>query len=397
MDPAMQSIVRAGNLGVHEATSAKRRRAVRGKRFVWSEEDRFRLGKMAHELNSNKAALKEARLIFPQANESTVRSFKKAYIIAIRANPALEAVERASLKKKKRGKPVKFGKYDEQIIIYLRAIRKAGGKVNRTVVQGAAFGILRQKAPHLLHGENVITRAWCNSILRRIKFVKRKGTKAAKKVPEDAAEQHRRYLNRVHYTMKRYNIPRSMFITFDETSSALVPSDDWTLEEEGAAQVAIAGLEDKRNVTLGLAFSGSKVLLDSQIIYEGKTNQCHAQYDFPPHLKPTHSESHWSTEATVKQLIEEHFHPYMQSQREALNLRPNQYGCLSWDVFKAHTTQAVLDLLEARFIKPVFVPANCTSLSAANDHPEFNKNVKQLNKNKFMVYYADQVAQSLER
>jgi hypothetical protein len=49
--------------------------------------------------------------------------------------------------------------------------------------------------------------------------------------------------------MKRYNIPPSMFITFDETSSPLVPSDDWTLEEEGSTQVGIAGLEDKRNVT----------------------------------------------------------------------------------------------------------------------------------------------------
>ena len=44
---------------------------------------------MAHELKSNKAALKEARLICPNANESTVRTFKKAYIVAIRANPAL--------------------------------------------------------------------------------------------------------------------------------------------------------------------------------------------------------------------------------------------------------------------------------------------------------------------
>ena len=111
--------------------------------------------------------------------------------------------------KKKRGKPVKFGKYDEPIIMYLRAIRKAGGKVNRTVVQGAAFGILRQKAPHLLHDENVITRAWCNALLKHTRFVKHKGTKAAKMVPADAAEQQRRYLNRIHYTMKRYNIPQS--------------------------------------------------------------------------------------------------------------------------------------------------------------------------------------------
>ena len=89
MDPALQVVVRAGNQGIHDTSSAKRKRAVKGKRFAWSDEDRFRIGKMAHELKSNKAALKEARLIFPNANESTVRTFKKAYIVAIWANPAL--------------------------------------------------------------------------------------------------------------------------------------------------------------------------------------------------------------------------------------------------------------------------------------------------------------------
>ena len=190
-------------------------------------------------------------LIYDKCNESTIRSFKKAYTIAIKLNPALSSVQRAALKKKKRGKPVKFGKYDQQIITYLRAIRKAGGKVNRPVVQGAALGILRRKAPHMLHQRNVVSRGWCNSILRRIKFVKRKGTKAAKNVPVDAPEQINRFLNRIYYTMKKYDIPPSLFVTFDETSSALVPADDWTLEEQGSAQVAIAGLEDKRNTTLG--------------------------------------------------------------------------------------------------------------------------------------------------
>ena len=396
MDPDFQAIARAGNQGVHERISTgKRKRTVKAKRFTWDDEDRFRLGKMAHELKSNKAALAEAKLIFPGANESTIRSFKKAYLIAIKFNPALEAVQRAALKKKKRGKPVKFGKHDAEIITYLRAIRKAGGKVNRTVVQGAAFGILRRRAPHLLHGDYVITRSWCNSILRRLKFVKRKGTKAAKKVPVDAAEQHRRYLHRIHYTMKKYNIPTSMFVTFDETSSSLVPSDDWTLEEAGAAQVPIAGLNDKRNVTLGLAFSGSKQLLKSQIIYEGKTDQCHAQYNFPPHVLPTHSESHWSTEDTTCEFIDDSLDEYMNLQRVIHNRPPTQWGLLSWDVFKTHCTQRVLDLLEARRIKVVFVPGNCTSISSANDHPEFNKNVKQLNKNKFMLYYAGKVEESL--
>ena len=87
----MQAIARAGNQGVHgRTTSGKRKRKVKGKRFNWGDEDRFRLGKMAHELKSNKAALAEAKLIFPGANESTIRSFKKAYLIAIRFNPRLK-------------------------------------------------------------------------------------------------------------------------------------------------------------------------------------------------------------------------------------------------------------------------------------------------------------------
>jgi hypothetical protein len=195
--------------------------------------------------------------------------------------------------------------------------------------------------------------------------------------------------------MKKYNIPPSMFVTFDETSSSLIPADDWTLEEEGATQVPIAGLDDKRNVTLGLSFSGAKQLLDSQIIYEGKTDRCHADYDFPSHLRPTHSESHWSTENTNIEYIDGILHEHMQAQRAALHRPPTQYGLLSWDVFKSHCTRRVLDLLEARRIKVVFVPANCTSISSANDHPEFNKNVKVCNKNKFTLFYSEKVAESL--
>ena len=77
----------------------------------------------------------------------------------------------------------------------------------------------------------------------------------------------------------------------------------------------------------------------------------------------------------------------MQLQRKILRLPETQYGLVSWDVFKAHTTQRVLDLLEACRIKPVYVPANCTGLCSPNDHPDFNKNAKDLNKNKFTSFY----------
>ena len=54
MDPEMQAIARAGNQGVHERiSSGTRKRAVKATRFAWDDKNRFRLGKMAHELKSN--------------------------------------------------------------------------------------------------------------------------------------------------------------------------------------------------------------------------------------------------------------------------------------------------------------------------------------------------------
>ena len=78
MDPQLQAILRAGNEGVQSTQSKKKKRQVKTKRFVWDDEDRFRLGKTAHEV-SNKEALRAAKHINPNCNESTIRSFKKAY------------------------------------------------------------------------------------------------------------------------------------------------------------------------------------------------------------------------------------------------------------------------------------------------------------------------------
>ena len=73
MNPRLQAIACAGNEGVYEATSSeKRKRGVKGKRFQWDDEDRFRLGKMAHE-GSNKAALKKAKRIHDSQLQKSLR------------------------------------------------------------------------------------------------------------------------------------------------------------------------------------------------------------------------------------------------------------------------------------------------------------------------------------
>ena len=80
------------------------------------------------------------------------------------------------LKKKKMRRPDKFGNYGAEIKSYVRVIRKASGKVKRTV---AALGILRQKPPHLLQpGRNVVTKAWASSVLKSVQLLLRKSNES---------------------------------------------------------------------------------------------------------------------------------------------------------------------------------------------------------------------------
>ena len=76
-------------------------------------------------------------------------------------------------------------------------------------------------------------------IQRTIGFVKRKGTKAGRRVvdPEEKEEFRRSVQN----VMDEYSIPPELVLNIDQTGRKLFPSSQWTLEEKGAKQVLISG------------------------------------------------------------------------------------------------------------------------------------------------------------
>jgi len=127
--------------------------------------------------------LLKAQEWYPLANESTIRNFRKYYLKSLAANPDVVNSTDGAIPAKKRGTPLLFGEYDKQIVEYVRRLRRHGAKVNRTIVMGSARGILTRKAPQLLFeqgGSQKITKTWAKSLLRRIEFVKRKGTRRPK-------------------------------------------------------------------------------------------------------------------------------------------------------------------------------------------------------------------------
>ena len=78
-----------------------------------------------------------------------------------------------------------------------------------------------------------------------------------------------------------HKIPSQLVINWDQAGVKLVPSSNWTLEQQGAEQVEIAGQNDKCQVTATLAGTLSGELLPLQILYQGKTERCHPSQTFP--------------------------------------------------------------------------------------------------------------------
>ena len=148
---------------------------------------------------------------------------------------------------------------DSRVQSYVRAIRKSGGVVNTTIVLAIAIGVAQQTAPQVLETNGgwlgFSSRAWGKSLLKRMNFTKRKGTKSALKVPDNIGELRDHFTGMIRNIMEQNNIPPEMVINFDETAIAIVLASSWSMASCGSKQVPLTGLDDKRQITAVLGCS----------------------------------------------------------------------------------------------------------------------------------------------
>lgn len=119
-------------------------------------------------------------------SESTVRSMKDTYKgeLGKRRNDDDE-VTVTSLPSKKRGRSLLLGAdLDAKVQLYLKNIRNGGGVVSYNIAMAAARGILLSYDKYMLAefgGPVELNRHWAYSLLKRMKYVKRKATTAKSK------------------------------------------------------------------------------------------------------------------------------------------------------------------------------------------------------------------------
>jgi hypothetical protein len=103
--------------------------------------------------------------------------------------------------------------------------------------------------------------------------------------------------NHIHVCKRTINTKYQIYI-YIKNISILFIFDSFII-----LQVPITQLDDKRQMTVLMACTKSGSLLPPQLIYQGKTDACHPNYDFPEEWDIYHTESHWSNSQSMERQI----------------------------------------------------------------------------------------------
>ena len=178
------TLTQSANAAIIREVQAKRPRK-RKAYTAFTAEQRATIGKYASE-HGNAAAVKKFKADFEggQLGESTVRLFKKRYIEEFKKpkHSGATVPEVRSTAYRKRGRPLTLGDVDTKVQAYIKALRKAGTPVNVNIVLAAAEGVFTAVDRTLLKkngGTIELKRPWTKSLMRRMKFVKRRGSTQA--------------------------------------------------------------------------------------------------------------------------------------------------------------------------------------------------------------------------
>ena len=102
--------------------------------------------------------------------------------------------------------------------------------------------------------------------MQQMGLSKRKDTTKSSLSEYDFEEVREIYLNDVCSIAMMEDIPPSLIINWDQTGTHFVPVSQWTMEVKGAHRVEIAGLNDKRQMTMVFAGTASGDFLPAQLM-----------------------------------------------------------------------------------------------------------------------------------
>ena len=257
--------IRSANELVRHVTTSNPATKKTRKYQILSAEFKDKIGKYAAENGNTAAARHFSNELEKPLSEATIWGFKSRYLEELsRKRKADEDPIVESLPQKKRGHPLLLGdELDHKVQAYVQTLHNNGGSVTTAIVS-VARGILMKVSRSMLSeygGPATLTKAWAQSLLQNMGFVKRQGTTKCKISVENFESLRDEYLDNFSTTVLLEDIPPDMVLNWDQTGINIIPSRSWTMEKRGSCRVELKGIDDKRQITAVLCGSLTGVFL----------------------------------------------------------------------------------------------------------------------------------------
>ena len=279
-----------------------------------------------------------------------------------------------------------------------QAQRSRGGVISKAVAVATAQALIKRHPELNLNHINIEESLWSKSLFKRMGFRRRLATTGKVSISEELKKEiEESYLYFIVKKIEENQIPHSLVINLDQTPSKFVPGCNKTLAEKGSKTVSIAGSTDKRTITATFVITLSGNFLPIQLIYGGKTSKSIPAVAFPPEFVLSANEKHYSNEKEYLNMLEKIIISFVEKERRSLDLDSCHPALLIMDIFKGQMTELVQEVLKENNIFLVQVPANLTYLFRPLDvQGGPNGYVKRMMKNKFTLWYADQITRTLD-
>ena len=138
---------------------------------------------------------------------------------------------------------------------------------------------LNQSALAEYGGHLNITRHWAYSLFHTMIFVQTKVTSSQSKYNvTNFAEVKWRSLDAAVETVEMEEVCLKLILNWDQTGIQIVPSSTWTMDREGVSRIEMVGAKDKHLITAVFCCTLLGDFLPVQLIYKGKTSQCHPKF-----------------------------------------------------------------------------------------------------------------------
>ena len=330
---------------VPDATGSRKKR---GQYLSYTEKEKARIAKRASEFGvTNALRYFSKEFADRRLKESTVRTWMTAYKKEVAMRFRLgESSKIEKLTEKKRGHPFLLGEeLDRQLQEYMKSLRENKSVINSAIVISAAEGIIKSHKSDLLEsngGHIKLTKSWAKHFLSRLGYVKRRATTKASISHVDFAAQKEQFLFDIRTIIEMKDIPQDLVVNWDHTGINYVPVSNWTMAAQGSKRIEVAGLGDKRQLTVVFSATLSGAFLPPQVIYAGKTQRCLPSTKFPDDWNVTFTPNHWANEETMELHILTVLVPYFQQCRKKLSLSDDHAALVIFDRFKGQSTPRIV-------------------------------------------------------